>query len=219
MLNQFFIHHLIHRFIFVHRCRLKDKTRSDEIRVLLQGIGIEEPEMCATEPLLPAMQQPTTAPVTVHPVIIAQPIDSTGVASVRIRQPKPSTSSQPPVLQRNESSSDELVFQPTNQDALDEIDDPTSPPSRAIPRSTACARRKRAKLAAEKGIDLPIKKPRQCYTCSKCSKPISSFGHTQFAGYGRFCPEVEGKLLSAAEWIAEKKALKKQKLSGVADVI
>ena len=200
---------------------MKDRTRTDEVRILMQGLNISTTEMCAIDPVQPSKDRPSTAPTTFDPVVILQPQDRTGSASVRVRRPAvppvvPSTSFEPPVLPNSENMDEQYEFQ---QQTDNEKDGPllhrVTPPQqviKTIPRSTASQQRKREADAAAKGLVLEAKKPRKEYTCRKCGKGISSPGHTQYRGYGRFCQEFDGKdSVTPSQWVAEKRELEAQK--------
>ena len=68
----------------------KDTARRDEIKVLMQGLSLPAPRLCASESLPPAQQQPSTPPDPPPPPQQHQheePEDKIGLAQVRYKAP------------------------------------------------------------------------------------------------------------------------------------
>ena len=66
----------------------KDTARRDEIKVLMQGLSLPAPRLCASESLPPAQQQPSTPPdPPPQQHQHEEPEDKIGLAQVRYKAP------------------------------------------------------------------------------------------------------------------------------------
>jgi hypothetical protein len=78
--------------LMISHSRYKNKTRSGEIKLLLQGVSLPSTNLCSTEELLPAMQQ-CSSQLPSNEFIFIEPQDATGMANVRQRKDVPNFSS------------------------------------------------------------------------------------------------------------------------------
>lgn len=153
------------------------------MNLLLQGTEFPLVNFCSETPLPLAKERLTHSTPPVIPATFEEPIDTTGQASVRRRleftQPPPTPSQEEKVV----------VYE-----VIEAVDQTLCP--KKISRTTEW--RKRSKEL--NGEETKLKKPRKEYSCSKCNKPMSSDGHSQFKGK-RFCAVSDGK--TKEEWLKE----------------
>ena len=123
------------------------------------------------------------------PAIFEEPIDTTGLASVRRRLQLTPTQTAPLL---------EEEYVVTVCEAVEDIKEPLL--QTKIPRTTEWRKRKQE----EKEDKAKPKRPRKAYSCSKCNLPMTSEGHSQFKGK-RFCLASDGK--TKEEWLIEIKRL------------
>ena len=181
--------------------------------MLMQGLSLPSPSLCAPQPLPPARQRPSSPPLApTHPHPFHEPEDTTGRACVRgsSRQSTPvplpiqSTSCVVP-MQAPQTIQDMPVFKPAALPAemvqLEEAEVQTT----TVPRTTAWRQRKRAAVVST----LPQAQTRRKYTCTICGEPMSSTGHSQFYGK-RYCPNAPGQV-PKKEWLAQRRAEKSGK--------
>ena len=89
----------------------KNVARRDEIAMLMQGLELPSPRLCATSTLPPVMEQPTSPPpLPVEPFEFHEPVDTYGPARVRRRG---STSSMPPPLPPGSSTTPDILMPAT----------------------------------------------------------------------------------------------------------
>lgn len=175
--------------------------------MLMQGLSLPSPSVCATQPLPPARQRPSSPPPTpTDPHPFHEPEDTTGRACVRgsSRQstpvPFPVQSIVPmPASQklRNTPVLEQATL-PTEVVQLAEVEVQTT----TVPRTTAWRQRKRTAAVAT----LPQTQARRKYTCRICGEPMASTGHSQFYGK-RYCPNSPEQV-PKEEWLAQRRAEK-----------
>ncbi|PIK44872.1 hypothetical protein BSL78_18257 [Apostichopus japonicus] len=157
----------------------KEKTRRDEVTMLLQGRQLPPSRVPAEQPLPPAKEGPSRPVSPLIPFQFPEPEDRTGLANVR-RKNVPSTS--------GSSTAAEA---------------PGVAPPAKVSRTTEWRKRK-AQALAQTLAPGTAKLPRKEYSCRVCGKGMSSTGHTQFRGK-RYCPDAPGQV-SKDEWLAKQRA-------------
>ena len=157
--------------------------------MLIQGLPLPSPSVCAAQPLPPARQRPSSPPPTpTHPHTFYEPEDTTGRPCVRgsSRQstPFPAQSIVPMPSLRNTPVLEQATL-PIEVVQLAEVEVQTT----TVPRAIAWWQRKRTAAVAT----LPQTQARRKYTCTICGEPMAYTGHTQFYGK-RYCPNAPGLL-------------------------
>ena len=172
--------------------------------MLMQGLPLPSPSVCAAQPLPPARQCPSSPPPTpTHRHTFYEPEDTTGRACVRgsSRQstpvPFPAQSIVPMPALRNMPVFEQATL-PTEVVQLAEVKVQTT----TVPRTTAWRQRKRTAAVAT----LPQTQARRKYTCTICGEPMACTGHSQFYGK-RYCPNAPGQV-PKEQWLAERRAEK-----------
>ena len=173
--------------------------------MLMQGLSLPSPSVCATQPLPPARQPASSPPPTpTEPHRFHEPEDTTGRACVRgsSRQSTPV-----PLAVRSVFPVVPIPSSPSNMPLLQQATPPTKVEvqSATVPRTTAWRQGKRTAAVAK----LPC--VRRQYTCTVCREPMTSPGHSQFYGK-RYCPNAPGQI-PKEEWLAQRRAEKSEKSS------
>ena len=168
----------------------KNSIRRDEIKLLMQGFTLPQPQPCTNDPLLPAKILPTSPPAPPEDCHIFHEVDDqTGLARLR------------------DKSSTQVIIAPTTPVTIPATSgttsatliDPAAIPTTSgttIPRVTQWRHRKAGKDHRDS--------KRKIYCCSVCNQPVSSEGHAQYRGY-RYCQYAPGQVPHDV-WLAEKKA-------------
>lgn len=163
----------------------KDSVRRDEVKTLIQGLQLPKEVFGTAEELPPVRVRPTSpGPPPDCPLVIQEPVDTTGQAKVRNS-----------VASQSAPPSTSLVM-------LD-----SSTPTTHVSRTTEWRRRKAAAAGKQpQGVyeQQTNKPPRKQYGCRVCGKAMSSPGHTQFRGQ-RYCPDAPNQI-PREQWLAQKKA-------------
>ena len=175
--------------------------------MLMQGLSLPSPSVCAPQPLPSARQHPSSPPPTpTHPHSFHEPEDTTGRASVRgssrrstpVPLPVQSTSHSIVPMTIQDTPVLEPASLPTEVVQLEEVEVQTT----TVPRTTAWRQRKRAAAVAT----LPEAQARRKYACTICGEPMATTGHSQFYGK-RYCPNAPSQI-PKEEWLAQRRAEK-----------
>lgn len=173
--------------------------------MLMQGLSLPSPSMCATQPLPPARQCPSsTPPMPTNLHSFHEPEDTTGRACVRgsSRQntpvPFPVRSIVTMPASQTLKTNTPALEQATEVIRLAEVEVRTT----TVPRTTTWRQRKRTAAAST----LPHTQARRKYMCTICGEPMVSTGHSQFYGK-RYCPNAPGQV-PKEEWLAQRRAEK-----------
>lgn len=163
----------------------KDNVRRDEVKLLMKGLAVPEPQLLSKEQLTPARTRPSSPP--------------TSLAESHVYEESEDTSGE---AQRR--TLDQRTSQPSPQQ-IGEVPMEVLPPTPSTSRTTDWRRRK----AIAEGSGPATKAPRKVYACRVCNQPMATEGHTQYKGR-RYCPNAPGQI-PKEEWLAQRKAEDKSK--------
>lgn len=175
--------------------RLKDKTRTSEKQVLLQGTELPATNFTAKDPLPSAKPLGNPNPCLQNPLIIEDPPDNTGMAAVRVRQVV--HQQVPQELARSLGASVSTRTTTEEDDLTEKSPDNSSsnpdphPKEKKVSRTTAWRKRNAAKAGVDAHGAASSSKSRKEYGssgCKICQKPLQSDGHRQYYGH-RYCPQ------------------------------
>ena len=180
----------------------KDTVRRDEIKVLMQGISLPAPRLCASVALPPAQQQPSTPPdppPQQHQQ--EEPEDRTGLAQVRYKAPAVNVAS----LSRT------TLWRQRKKAAIASTSASAASTSKAttVVVSVAPTSVAATSVVPTSAASTSASFSRKEYSCRICGKAMSSPDHSQFRGK-RYCPSLYPEV-SKEEWLALRRAEAKAK--------
>ena len=187
----------------------KNTTRTDEVKLLLQGHSLPGSQLfCASDCSPP--------PSPDNPLTFPEPEDTAGQARVRQSRPAPSTAqdtistlndtsrTQNPSSELPSSSAPGPSSSAPGQTSLAPVVTPATP--LVVSRTTEWCRYKQAGTPESTSVPTTpaTPKPRKVYPYRICGQAMSKqTGHTQFKGK-RYCP-VESGQVSQEEWLVQQK--------------
>ena len=208
-----------------------NKTRREEVAMLLQGHTLPRPNICAATPLPLAHTQPTTPPQTPNPHSFPEPPDTVGQARLRSRayvlaplghpstpssviSPHITTAPTPHPLNPNTSTPPINPLDPnTSTPPINPLDpntstppinplDPDLDPAPTLLSTTQPSTMSRTTAWRRSRQAGPV--PRKERTCSVCGALLSSSDHGQCIGQ-RYCPKLPCQTSSKEEWLEMKR--------------
>lgn len=205
----------------------KNTTRTNEVKLLLQGRSLPGSQLsCASDSLPPAQSRPCSLPPPPDDQLtFPEPEDTTGQAHVRQSRPAPSTAQDTSSTSTGTSSAQDPSSEPSSSSSAPGPSSSAPGPSSSAPgqtshapvptpatpllvsRTTEWRRRKQAEAAGSTSAPTTAAAPRsrKVYSCRICGQAMSKqTGHTQFKGK-RYCPMESGQV-SQEEWLAQLKA-------------